>query len=346
MERYLDIFLSGYRNYAQYLWHELTQPGWHNYLIWLLLVSAFFLILEWSKPWRENQARFRKDFWLDFFYMFFNFFLFSLIIYNAASDVVVVFFNNIIEGVIGLDLQASNPLNGFPYWLILLIGFVVRDFVQWWVHRLLHYNGKLWEFHKVHHSVKEMGFAAHLRYHWMENIVYRSIEYIPLALLGIGLYDFFVIHIFTLTVGHYNHSNISIKKEVTGLILGTAIGLVAAFGWLEFDYLLFDIWYAKAGVLISFMTLGYFVLGPWMKHIFNSPEMHIWHHAHDIPSEHKYGVNFGITLAMWDYIWRTDYIPKSGRDIELGFPGDETFPEGFVGQNIHGIGLDNILKES
>ena len=27
---------------------------------------------------------------------------------------------------------------------------------------------------------------AHLRYHWMENLVYRSIEYLPLALIGIG----------------------------------------------------------------------------------------------------------------------------------------------------------------
>ena len=48
----------------------------------------------------------------------------------------------------------------------------------------------------MHHSVEEMGFAAHLRYHWMENIVYRTLEYIPLALLGIGLYDFFIIHIY------------------------------------------------------------------------------------------------------------------------------------------------------
>jgi len=65
--------------------------------------------------------------------------------------------------------------------------------------------------------------------------------------------------------------------------------------------------------------------------------MHIWHHAYDIPKERKYGVNFGITLSIWDYLFRTNYIPSDGRDIKLGFPGDEDFPETFVGQNTHGF---------
>ena len=192
MEKYWDIFVNGYRGYANYLWQEITHPAWDSYFYWLLLVSGFFLALEWIRPWREGQPRFRKDFWLDFFYMFFNFFLFSLIIYNAASDVIVNLFNDGIQSLTGFDLQASNPLRTFPLWAVLLIGFVVRDFVQWWVHRLLHRSERLWQFHKVHHSVEQMGFAAHLRYHWMENVVYRSIEYLPLALLGIGLYDFFI----------------------------------------------------------------------------------------------------------------------------------------------------------
>ncbi|MFZ1579713.1 MAG: sterol desaturase family protein, partial [Saprospiraceae bacterium] len=210
MGELLKTFLNGYGGYASYVWHEITHPSFHNYFYWLIIVSAFFFGLEIIKPWRENQPLFRKDFWLDFFYMFFNFFLFSLVIYNAASDVVVNIFNSAIKSVFNFDLQASNPLQTWPLWAVLLIGFLVRDFVQWWVHRLLHRVEWLWQFHKVHHSVEEMGFAAHLRYHWIETIVYRSIEYIPLALLGIGLYDFFIIHIFTLSIGHYNHSNITV----------------------------------------------------------------------------------------------------------------------------------------
>ncbi|NJL74049.1 MAG: sterol desaturase family protein, partial [Saprospiraceae bacterium] len=220
MMHYWNIFVEGYQNYAAYLWQEITQPSWHSHFYWLLIVSGFFLALEWFMPWRKTQAKFRQDFWLDFFYMFFNFFLFSLVLFNAVSSVVVNLLNDGIKALSGFDLQTVNPLNSAPLWVVLLVGFVVRDFIQWWIHRLLHRVPALWNFHKVHHSVEQMGFAAHLRYHWMENVVYRTIEYLPLALLGVGLYDFFIIHIFTLVVGHYNHSNIRVSGYATGGIIG------------------------------------------------------------------------------------------------------------------------------
>ena len=284
---YWQTIKDGYYGYARYLLDSILNPTWHNYFYWLIGVSIFFFALELIAPWRKDQPKFRKDFWLDFFYMFFNFFLFSLIIFNAASDVVVRFFNETLASV-GINNLLSFEVMSWPVWAHLLVGFTVRDFVQWWVHRLLHRVPFLWEFHKVHHSVKQMGFAAHLRYHWMENVVYRSLEYIPLALIGIGLRDFFIIHIFTLAVGHFNHSNFKLK------------------------------------------------LGP-LKYIFNNPQMHIWHHAKALPKSRRFGVNFGLTLSLWDYLFKTDYIPSDGRDIELGFPKDENFPEDFVGQEIHGL---------
>lgn len=75
--------------------------------------------------------------------------------------------------------------------------------------------------------------------------------------------------------------------------------------------------------------------GP-LKYILNNPVMHLYHHAYDLP-EGKYGVNFGISLSLWDYIFKTDYIPEASGTIALGFPGDEKFPADFVGQNIYGF---------
>lgn len=333
----LEIVKNGYAGYANYLWHEITNPSWHNYFYWLLLVSAFFFMLEVIIPWRKKQSVFRRDFWLDGFYMFFNFFLFSLIIYNAASDVVVQFFNSGIKTLAGFDLQASNPMNNWPTWAILYTGFLVRDFVQWWTHRLLHKVPFLWRFHKVHHSVKEMGFAAHLRYHWMETIVYRTIEYIPLALIGIGLYDFFVIHIFTLAVGHYNHSNISVDGKVTAGILGLLIVIVSWVGLADVTFMADMSPGYKVASSLGIMAFFIFAIGPLMKKIFNSPEMHIWHHSYALPESRITGVNFGLTLAIWDYLFGTAHVPHDGRDIELGFPGIEDFPTDFKGQVTHGF---------
>ncbi|MEM7548431.1 MAG: sterol desaturase family protein [Bacteroidota bacterium] len=287
MEKYTRIFIDSYEGYAKYLWGEVLHPTWHSYFYWLIGISLLFFLLEIIKPWRADQRILRKDFWLDLFYMFFNFFLFSLIIYNAASNVVVEFFNDLLARI-GITNLVALEVMSWPTWSHLLLGFVLRDFIQWNTHRLLHRVEWLWEFHKVHHSIQEMGFAAHLRFHWMETIVYRTIEYLPLALIGIGLRDFFVIHIFTLAVGHFNHSNFR-------------------------------------------LNIGF------LKYIFNNPQMHIWHHAYNLPEERRYGVNFGLTLSIWDYLFKTSYIPHDGRDIRLGFPGIDRFPKKFISQTLHGL---------
>jgi hypothetical protein len=66
----------------------------------------FFFGLEIARPWRQDQARFRQEFWLDAFYMFFNFFLFPLIIYKAASELVVHWFQGM---PVGLGLRIWWP---------------------------------------------------------------------------------------------------------------------------------------------------------------------------------------------------------------------------------------------
>ncbi|PSR02289.1 MAG: hypothetical protein BRD50_07420, partial [Bacteroidetes bacterium SW_11_45_7] len=170
---YWEIFISSYSNYAHSLWRQITfrsEPWYYNYFWMLTIVSVVFILLEVFRPWRKNQPLLRKDFWLDFFYMYFNFFLFSLLIYKAGANIVVNAFRDV-QQWIGLDIISFVDVMGWPVFLQLTIFFVLRDFIQWNTHILLHKVPFLWNYHKVHHSVKEMGFASHLRFHWMENVV-------------------------------------------------------------------------------------------------------------------------------------------------------------------------------
>ena len=80
--------------------------------------------------------------------------------------------------------MAGAHVAAFPIAVQLLLMFVLRDFIQYWTHRLLHRVPVLWSFHKVHHSVEQMGFAAQLRFHWMETVVYRAVQYLPLAMVS------------------------------------------------------------------------------------------------------------------------------------------------------------------
>lgn len=282
MEVYWHTFVNSFSGYATYLAHEVMNPHWGNYFYWLVAISALVYALELLFPWRKNQQPIREDFWLDTFYMFFNFFLFGLVGYAAISDVAVKAFNDFLASAFGIRNLVAINVGQLPYWTQLLILFLVRDFVQWNVHRLLHRVPFLWEVHKVHHSVREMGYAAHLRYHFGETIVYRSIEYLPLAMIGFGIQDFILVHLFTILIGHLNHANI------------------------------------------------YLPLGP-LKYIFNNPQMHIWHHVKDLPKD-RFGVNYGITLSVWDYLFGTAWIPGDGRDIKLGFDDVDQYPHGFFSQ--------------
>lgn len=298
MNSILETITQSYTGYFNYLVKEITNPKFENYFYGLIVVSILVFTLELINPWRKNQKVIRKDFFLDMFYMFFNFFLFNLIVFIAFSNTVELLFKHLL-GTVGLEISDFQLFDvdslGVP--LSLLVFFLITDFVQWCTHVILHRVPFLWNFHKVHHSVKEMGFAAHLRYHWMETVIYRTMLYLPLAFIGgFEVEEVVLVHFFALIIGHLNHANFRLP------------------------------------------------LGP-LKYIFNSAEMHIWHHAKDLPASHKHGMNFGISLSIWDYIFKTNYIPHSGRDIELGFHDDENFPEDFIHQEMYPLGKSPQTKQ-
>ncbi|GGD98392.1 sterol desaturase family protein [Planktosalinus lacus] len=285
MEKYITIAKESFTGYFHYLINEISNPSWTNYFYWLIALSLLVWTIEIIIPWRKSQKIFRKGFWLDSFYILFNFFLFSLVGYNAISNIGVELFNDFL-GLFGISNLVAINIQNLPAWSQLLIMFVIADFIQWNVHRQLHKRPWLWEFHKVHHSVKEMGFAAQFRFHFMETIIYKTVQYLPLAMIGFGIQEFFIVHMFAVFVGHLNHANV---------------------GW-------------------NYGFLGF---------IFNNPKMHIWHHSKALPEKHPYGMNFGLTLSIWDYIFKTAYIPKDGKDIELGFHDDDDFPEDFGKQMMY-----------
>ena len=259
-------------------------PWYTNYFWGLLLLSFMIWGLEIAFPWRKKQGVFRKDFWLDAFYMFFNFFLFSIAI-SGFYDLIQLFFSSL--GISNTRFVLLD-LSELPSGIQLLIFFVVLDFVQWTTHILLHKIPVFWKFHQIHHSVKEMGFAAHLRYHWMENLLYKPLKTFGVMILGgFEPEQAYIVHFIAITIGHLNHANIK----------------------------------------LSWGTL---------KYILNNPIMHLYHHAYDLPRG-RFGVNFGISLSLWDYLFHTDHVPDTNGEIKLGFPGDEKLSPNFINQLGHGF---------
>jgi sterol desaturase/sphingolipid hydroxylase (fatty acid hydroxylase superfamily) len=55
----------------------------------------------------------------------------------------------------------------------------------------------------------------------------------------------------------------------------------------------------------------------------------------------KIGVNFGISLSLWDYLFNTHHVPYSDGSVKLGFPGDEKLPSSFLKQLLYGFKKPN-----
>ena len=87
---------------------------------------------------------------------------------------------------------------------------VLKDLLEWCVHRLLHRVAWLWQFHKLHHSIAELDWIGNIRFHWMEIVVYKSLPYFPLLVLGIDGQVVLWLAIFSTLIGHLNHSNLKI----------------------------------------------------------------------------------------------------------------------------------------
>ena len=287
----IKAFTGAFWGTINWTWQSMTfnVPWYMNYFWGLTLLSLLVWALEISFPWRKEQKIIRKDFWLDSVYMYFNFFVFAFFLNG--------FFSAIGLGLsyLGLTMQsiALVEVSAWPMWVQLFTFFVVLDFFQWSTHVALHKIPALWQFHKVHHSVQEMGFAAHLRYHWMENVFYKPAKTIGVMLIGGFEPEMaYIVHFIAIIIGHFNHANIRIT-------------------W-----------------------------GP-LRYIVNNPVMHLYHHAKVMPKRQSAGVNFGISLSIWDYIFRTSYVPEADGEIPLGFDNMEEFPSDFVNQNLYGFKSKN-----
>ncbi len=286
-----EVIVNAYTNYSNYFVNMIIHPFKNGLspFYFLIFVSLFVWGLEIIWPWRQKQKIIRKDFWLDAFYMFFNYFFFSLLIFSALTNTTAHLFSKLMVAIGLPDGHLIDFMAGMPEWSRILAFFLIYDFVQWAVHNALHRIPILWRFHKVHHSVQEMGFAAHLRYHFMENVVYTLAKFVVLGyVLNIPLPSIGWLYAATTLIGHLNHAN---------------------------------------------FKLNY---GP-LKYVLNSQRFHIWHHAKDLPKSHPYGMNFAITLSIWDYLFGTNYEPYDGRDITLGFEDVEKYPDTFVQQQIEGF---------
>jgi len=164
--------------------------------------------------------------------------------------------------------------------------FIADDFIKWFVHYTMHRIPELWEFHKVHHSAEELNFATAERHHPLETIL---------------------------------------TSAAATVVFGTVNGIfIAFFG----DKLTLQTVFGANIFMVVFNVCGgvlrhspvWISFGPRVERWVISPAMHQIHHS---SAEHHFDKNMGVSLAIWDRMFGTLYIPKE-RDIPSFGIGAET----------------------
>lgn len=116
-----------------------------------------------------------------------------------------------------------QPLVGLPVAIQFVVHFVVADFLNYAVHRLLHVVKPLWFFHRVHHSVQagEMRGLVAFRFHMGDVIVFASLQLIPLLFVAVEPRVAFAVGIVQSAIGIAAHANLDVGHGVIGRLLVT-----------------------------------------------------------------------------------------------------------------------------
>lgn len=162
---------------------------------------------------------------------------------------------------------------------------LVTDFGYFLCHYLHHKVPVLWQFHKVHHSASVLTPITNYRTHPVEQILELQISSF---LLG-------------LTTGLFLYLCNAELTEYTVMDLGVVV-------------FIFNL---SANLRHTHVWLSY---GRWLSHLFISPAQHQIHHSCE---PRHIDVNFGVTFAIWDWLFRSLYVPRSRESFRLGLTGGE-----------------------
>lgn len=166
--------------------------------IGLGLLTAIFWLVErlWGRanepqepgdPAGRRVLGLRRDTRTDLVYWFF-----TPIVTRTITLGGVILAAVILAAVMGVTLRPGEGVEAFtagsvigrqPRWLQAIEVVVLLDFMGYWVHRAFH-RGRLWRFHAVHHSSRDLGWLSSVRLHPVNDLLPRVAQVVPMLALG------------------------------------------------------------------------------------------------------------------------------------------------------------------
>lgn len=273
-------------------------------LLSALLIAILFLVFRRGlhKHTRFGalvRTLFSKRIWLtsstylDMKYLLANKFLYVAIVPLAVSNFIIVqdAVSSGLGFLFGAPQDAALP-EAACIAIVTFSMFIAYEMAYWTDHYLSHKVPFLWEFHKVHHSATVLTPFTNWRVHPVDTIV------------------FFNFLAFFSAVAH-GLTNYALNKEYTPFTIAGSNVILLAYFYLYGHLQHSQIW-------MTFGRLG---------RVFISPAHHQIHHS---TNPVHYDKNFGGSLAVFDWLFGTLYMPPAKKE-KLSFGvGKDPRLQGFL----------------
>ena len=224
---------------------------------------------------------------LDYLYFLINSVLFAAIIAPAAFQIFDVIGKALTDILVALGGPPSYKSTS--HWTLVIftvLSTLAFDFGAFYSHYLHHKIPFLWQFHKVHHTAEVLTPITVYRMHPLDDLITMLLSAI-LSAIVFATFNYFY---------------------------PGQIAPIQAFG---LNVLLFAFYLLGYNLRHSHIWLSY---GRLASHIFISPAQHQIHHS--CKPEHI-DKNFGLIFALWDWLFKSLYIPARQEQLVLGINDDQ-----------------------
>ena len=168
----------------------------------LLFVGVMERVLPWNRGWFRNQG----DLLTDLLYVP------TQVIIPALCAPLAVAVTIASAGFLSSLTSGGVWPTAWPVAIQVVLATIVREFFDYWGHRVMHKFDWLWRLHATHHQPGRVYFLNGTRAHPLEVALrFGFIGVIPLAILGVEGRVLALTAIAALCADVYQHANIAIR---------------------------------------------------------------------------------------------------------------------------------------
>lgn len=105
-------------------------------------------------------------------------------------------------------------LLALPYWLAVVLGFLLLDFAIYLQHVVFHHVPLLWRMHRMHHADLDIDTSTGLRFHPFEIVLSMLIKIALVLMLGIPALAVLIFEVVLNATSIFNHANVALPPRI------------------------------------------------------------------------------------------------------------------------------------